>query len=32
LTFSNPPALQANRLVVPEIVSYRSEDGLEIPK
>ncbi|HLF75843.1 MAG TPA: S9 family peptidase, partial [Anaerolineales bacterium] len=31
LTFSNPPALQANRLVVPEIVSYRSEDGLEIP-
>ena len=31
LTFSNPPALQANRLVVPEMVSYRSDDGLEIP-
>ncbi|HSM55645.1 MAG TPA: S9 family peptidase [Candidatus Sulfomarinibacteraceae bacterium] len=31
LTFSNPPALQARRLVQPERVSYRSYDGLEIP-
>jgi dipeptidyl aminopeptidase/acylaminoacyl peptidase len=31
LTFSNPPALAANGLVVPEIVSYKSYDGLEIP-
>jgi dipeptidyl aminopeptidase/acylaminoacyl peptidase len=31
LTFSNLPALQQNRLVVPEVVSYKSYDGLEIP-
>jgi dipeptidyl aminopeptidase/acylaminoacyl peptidase len=31
LTFSNPPALQRNKKVVPEIVSYKSYDGLEIP-
>ena len=31
LTFSNPPALQRNRKVLPEIVSYKSFDGLEIP-
>lgn len=31
LTFSFPPALAANRLVMPERVSYRSFDGLEIP-
>jgi len=31
LTFSNPPAMQANKLVVPERVSYKSFDGLEIP-
>jgi dipeptidyl aminopeptidase/acylaminoacyl peptidase len=31
LTFSNPPALAANTLVIPEVVSYRSFDGLEIP-
>lgn len=31
LTFSNLPALAANSLVVPERVSYRSFDGLEIP-
>ncbi len=31
LTFSNPPALQKNKLVMPEIISYRSYDGLEIP-
>lgn len=31
LTFSNPPALARNQLVVPEQVSYRSFDGLEIP-
>lgn len=31
LTFSNPPALQQNKKVLPEIVSYRSFDGLEIP-
>ncbi len=31
LTFSNPPALACHRLVVPEQVSYRSFDGLEIP-
>lgn len=31
LTFSNPPAMQKNKLVVPEIVSYKSYDGLEIP-
>jgi dipeptidyl aminopeptidase/acylaminoacyl peptidase len=31
LTFSNPPALQKNKLVFPDIVSYKSYDGLEIP-
>jgi dipeptidyl aminopeptidase/acylaminoacyl peptidase len=31
LTFSNPPAMQKNKMVVPEIVSYKSYDGLEIP-
>ncbi len=31
LTFSNPPALQKNKLVTPEIVSYKSFDDLEIP-
>jgi dipeptidyl aminopeptidase/acylaminoacyl peptidase len=31
LTFSNPPALQALDLVMPEPVSYRSLDGMEIP-
>lgn len=31
LTFSQLPALAANGLVVPEIVSYKSYDGLEIP-
>ncbi len=30
LTFSNPPALQKNNLVMPEIVSYKNYDGLEI--
>lgn len=31
LTFSNPPALQNNKFVIPESVSYKSFDGLEIP-
>ncbi|MBI5951338.1 MAG: S9 family peptidase [Chloroflexi bacterium] len=31
LTFSNPPALQRNKKVLPEVVSYKSYDGLEIP-
>lgn len=31
LTFSNLPALQKNKMVMPELVSYRSYDGLEIP-
>ncbi|HLO34055.1 MAG TPA: prolyl oligopeptidase family serine peptidase, partial [Anaerolineales bacterium] len=31
LTFSNPPALQQNKMILPEIVSYKSFDGLEIP-
>ena len=31
LTFSNPPALAANRFARPERVSYQSFDGLEIP-
>ncbi|HLA07933.1 MAG TPA: S9 family peptidase, partial [Anaerolineales bacterium] len=31
LTFSNPPAMQKNKLVLPEIISYMSYDGLEIP-
>ncbi|MEW6400900.1 MAG: S9 family peptidase [Chloroflexota bacterium] len=31
LTFSNPLAMQKNKLVTPELVSYRSFDGLEVP-
>jgi len=31
LTFSQSPALAKNKLVMPEIVSYKSYDGLEIP-
>ena len=31
LTFSNPAALQKNKKVIPEVVSYKSFDGLEIP-
>ncbi|MFL7871571.1 MAG: prolyl oligopeptidase family serine peptidase [Anaerolineales bacterium] len=31
LTFSQSPALAKNKLVTPEIVSYKSYDGLEIP-
>jgi dipeptidyl aminopeptidase/acylaminoacyl peptidase len=31
LTFSNPPALARNALVMPERVLYKSSDGLEIP-
>ena len=31
LTFSNPQALVHNELVMPELVSYKSFDGLEIP-
>jgi dipeptidyl aminopeptidase/acylaminoacyl peptidase len=31
LTFSNPPAMQKNKMVMPELVSYKSYHGLEIP-
>jgi dipeptidyl aminopeptidase/acylaminoacyl peptidase len=31
LTFSNPLAMQKNKLVMPEQVTYKSYDGLEIP-
>ena len=31
LTFSNLPAMQVNKLVLPEVVSYKSYDGLGIP-
>lgn len=31
LTFSNPPALQRNKKVIPDLVGYKSFDGLEIP-
>ncbi len=31
LTFSNPPAMACNNLVMPECISYVSTDGLEIP-
>lgn len=31
LSFSNLPALAQNDLVVPDCISYRSHDGLEIP-
>ena len=31
LTFSQSPAMARNKLVMPELVSYKSYDGLEIP-
>lgn len=31
ITYSNPPALRRNKKSLPEIVSYKSFDGLEIP-
>jgi dipeptidyl aminopeptidase/acylaminoacyl peptidase len=31
LTYSNPPALAQHQQIMPELVSYRSYDGLEIP-
>lgn len=31
LTFSMPPALAKNKRVMPEVVSYKSFDGLDIP-
>jgi dipeptidyl aminopeptidase/acylaminoacyl peptidase len=31
LTFSNPPALSRNKLIVPQQITYKSFDGLEIP-
>jgi dipeptidyl aminopeptidase/acylaminoacyl peptidase len=31
LTFSTPPALQKNKFVMPEVIRYKSYDGLEIP-
>jgi dipeptidyl aminopeptidase/acylaminoacyl peptidase len=31
LTYSNPPALQSNTLIIPEQVAYKSYDGMEIP-
>ncbi|MEK6754304.1 MAG: S9 family peptidase [Chloroflexota bacterium] len=31
LSFSNSPAMQKNKFTPPEIVSYKSYDGLEIP-
>jgi len=31
LTFSNPPAMQKNGKITPEIICYKSFDGLEIP-
>lgn len=31
LTFSNLPAMTKNKFVVPEMVAYKSHDGLEIP-
>ncbi len=31
LTFSQSPAMAKNKLVMPEVVSYKSFDGLEIP-
>jgi dipeptidyl aminopeptidase/acylaminoacyl peptidase len=30
LTFSNPPAMQKNNKFIPEIITYKSYDGLEI--
>ena len=31
LTFSQSPAMAKNKLVMPEVISYKSFDGLEIP-
>jgi len=31
LTFSQSPAMAKNKLIMPELVSYKSYDGLEIP-
>ncbi|MFZ5912050.1 MAG: S9 family peptidase [Chloroflexota bacterium] len=31
LTFSMPPAMAKNKLVMPEVIHYKSYDGLEIP-
>ena len=31
LTYSNPPAMEKNKKIIPEIVGYKSFDGLEIP-
>lgn len=31
LTYSNPPAMEKNKKVIPEIVCYKSFDDLEIP-
>jgi dipeptidyl aminopeptidase/acylaminoacyl peptidase len=31
LTFSDPPALQKNKKIIPEVVSYKSHDGMEVP-
>ncbi len=31
LTFSNPLAMQKNKLALPEIIHYKSFDGMEIP-
>jgi dipeptidyl aminopeptidase/acylaminoacyl peptidase len=31
LTYSNPPAMQVNKKIMPEVVCYKSFDGLEIP-
>ncbi len=31
LTISNPPAMERNAKIMPEIISYKSYDGLEIP-
>jgi dipeptidyl aminopeptidase/acylaminoacyl peptidase len=31
LTFSNPPALERNKRILPELVSYNSYDGVDIP-
>lgn len=31
LTFSNPPAMEQNKRILPEPLSYKSFDGLEIP-
>jgi dipeptidyl aminopeptidase/acylaminoacyl peptidase len=31
LTFSNPPAMQKYKFAVPEVVSYKSFDGMDIP-